>query len=138
MFTWYILQHDYCCNQNCCCIFVSYLPWQPQLLCCIFGQLHKNCTCFVCIFLQTSSTRLCTLLARECYARKLDEIGQSRGFRGAVVGNPTILERLKTCSLCSISSTDPSDKSVMHCSLTQFVCFPCDNKHVSMTLVASC
>jgi hypothetical protein len=67
MLTWYVLQHDYCCNQNCCCIVVSYLPWQPQLLCCIFVQLHNNCTCFVCIFLQTSSTRLCTLSARECY-----------------------------------------------------------------------
>jgi hypothetical protein len=65
------------CNQNCCCIVVSYLLWQPQLLCCIFVQLHNNCTCFVCIFLQTSSTRLCILSAMR---RRLDNQGVS-GFQ---------------------------------------------------------
>jgi hypothetical protein len=32
--------------------------------------------------------------------------------------------------LSSFSSTDPSDKSVMHCFPTQFVCWPCDNRAV--------
>jgi hypothetical protein len=81
MFTWYVLQHDYCCNHNCCCIFVSYLPWQPQLLCCIFGQLHNNCTCFVCIFLQTSSIFVSAL---ECYAKR--KIRTERNWKTTIKG----------------------------------------------------
>jgi hypothetical protein len=154
MFTRYVLQHDYCCNQNCCCIYVSYLPWQPQLLCCIFGQLHNNCTCFVCIFLQTSSALLNATRNEERNWKTT-----IKGFQGFRRGcwrwdqdspfwcwfKTSVLRTRQSSFWCwfktSVPPTrlylPPSDYSVMYCLLDNTVHCPCDNKHVSVTYATS-